>query len=100
MDQQKEDLVPKASEQYEPPISKVTGEGGATLSGVGVTAPAVKVDLTPAKGSLVTVGPGAGVSERDTSAGCLFGHEDPEKVKNRKKKRKRARREEVVEWFL
>ena len=81
MDQQKEELVPKASEQCEPPSSKVTGEGGATLSGL-------KLDLTPATGSLVTVGPGAGVSEWDTSAGGLFGHEDPEKVKNRKKKKK------------
>ena len=63
---------------------------GATLSGVGITAPAVNVGLTPATGSLVTVGPGAGVSERDTSAGGLFGHEGPEKVKIRKRKKKKG----------
>ena len=87
MEKQIENSVPKASEQYELPSSKVTAEGGATLSGVGVIAPALKVGLTPATGSLVTLGPGAGVYERDTSAGGLFGPEDPVKVKNRKKKK-------------
>ena len=90
MDQQKEDLVPKASEQYEPPSSKVTGVEAATPSGVGVTAPAVKVGSTPAAGSLGTGGPGAGVSERDASAGGLFGPGDPVKAKNRKKKKSKG----------
>ena len=62
MNQQNEELVPKASEQCEPPNSKITGEEDATLSGVDVNAFAVKVGLTPATGSLGTVGPGAGVS--------------------------------------
>ena len=66
---------------------------GATLSGVSVTASAVKAGLTTVTGSLVTVGPGAGVPERDTSAGGLFDHEDPEKVKNRKKKMKKGSKE-------
>ena len=101
MDQQNEELVPKASEQCEPPSSKVTGEEDATLSGVGVTAPAVKIDLTPATGSLGTVGPRC----RRLPAGChasainLFGHQDLEKVKNHrttKRKRKKPRREEQV----
>ena len=73
--------------------------GGATLSGVGVTAPAVKVGSTPATGSLGTVRLGAGVSERDTSAGGLFVPEDPAKVKNQNNGI-RARREELVKGFL
>ena len=48
----------------------------------------------------MTVGPGAGVSERDTSAGGLFGHEDPEKVKNRKKKRNEGLKGETGGGFL
>ena len=96
MDQQNKELFPKASEQCKPPSSKVTGEEGATLSGVGVTAPAVKVGLTPATGSLRTVGPGAGVYQRDASAGNLFGYQDPEKVKNRKKKKKKASRNKKI----
>ena len=50
----------------------------------------MKVGSTPVTGSLVTVGPGAGVPEWDTSAGGLFGHEDPVKVKNRRKKRNKG----------
>ena len=47
----------------------------------------MKVGLTPATGSLGTVGPGSGFSQRDACVGNLFGHQDPEKVKNRKKKK-------------
>ena len=77
MYKQNEELFPKASKQYEPPSSKVMGEIGATLLGVGATASAVKEGLTLAIGSLVTVGPGAGVSMGDASTGNSFGHQDP-----------------------
>ena len=42
MDQQKEDLVPKASEQYEPPSSKVTGEGAPPCQGLASLPPLQK----------------------------------------------------------
>ena len=69
MNQQNKETVPKASEQCEFPSSKVTREGYATLLGPGITAAAVREGLPPDTGSLVTVGPGVGVSERDASAG-------------------------------
>ena len=38
----------------------------------------------------MTVGTGAGISKGDASAGNLFGHQDAGKVKNRRKKKKKA----------
>ena len=64
------------------------------MSGAGVTAPAVKEGLPPDTGSLLTVSPD-GVSERNASAGNLFGHEEPGKEKNRRQKKKKTRREEL-----
>ena len=93
MNKENKETVPKASRLCEFPSSKVTGEGETTLSGAGVTAPAVKESLPPAIGSLVTTGPGVGISKRDASTRNIFGRQDPGKeMKYRRKKKKALKR--------
>ena len=45
----------------------------------------------------MTGSPGVGVSERDASAEKLFGHQDPGKEKNRRKKKKKVSNGEIGE---
>ena len=85
MGQQNKELVPKASEQAEFPSSKVMKEGTPPRQGLAsLLPPPEKEGLPPVTESLVTVNPGAGISERDASAGNFCGHQDPGKKKNRR----------------